>query len=375
MIKRADASRINRDKATKEQIAENFKRLSIDTDKKIQLKPSILKVQKTLDGKTFGIIHENKNYYLKYTNKNGSTNPTDYKHLDSLNSIFGIEKFNSFEKANNKMSFICEAQNNVHKLRLLNEEEDDKEKDEKVTTDDTEDTLLKNLEKDKDATAPDMGGADMPPAEPAADMPPADMGGAEPAAAPDAPSINTTDATELNPKEISGNILGNLEKDTPAPEGGETPVDDMGGELPASQGSEETDPKKDFQEAVGKLGQTINDLQDSKTFDEKDVKNVMNSVISAIGDEGFKMVGNKVVDSFIKKLRGSQEEVSTDTEEPAEETPEETPIEEPETEKLDENFLKGLKTKARVLLKEQLKQEIEKRKRNILIESIKRKIK
>jgi hypothetical protein len=110
-------------------------------------------------------------------------------------------------------------------------------------------------------------------------------------------------------------------------------------------------------------------------FDEKDVKNVMNSVISAIGDEGFKMVGNKVVDSFIKKLRGSQEEVSTDTEEPAEETPEETPIEEPETEKLDENFLKGLKTKARVLLKEQLKQEIEKRKRNILIESIKRKIK
>jgi hypothetical protein len=129
MIKRADASRINRDKATKEQIAENFKRLSIDTDKKIQLKPSILKVQKTLDGKTFGIIHENKNYYLKYTNKNGSTNPTDYKHLDSLNSIFGIEKFNSFEKANNKMSFICEAQNNVHKLRLLNEEEDDKEKE------------------------------------------------------------------------------------------------------------------------------------------------------------------------------------------------------------------------------------------------------
>jgi hypothetical protein len=74
-------------------------------------------------------------------------------------------------------------------------------------------------------------------------------------------------------------------------------------------------------------------------------------------------------------MRGSQEEVSTDTEEPAEETPEETPIEEPETEKLDENFLKGLKTKARVLLKEQLKQEIEKRKRNILIESIKRKIK
>jgi hypothetical protein len=43
MIKRADASKISRDKATKEQIAENFKRLAIDTDKKVQLKPSLLK--------------------------------------------------------------------------------------------------------------------------------------------------------------------------------------------------------------------------------------------------------------------------------------------------------------------------------------------
>ena len=125
MIKKADASKINRDKATKEQIAENFKRWAIDTDKKVQLKPSLLKIQKTLDGNTFGIIHENKTYYLKYTNKNASTNPMDFKHLDGLNTTFGIEKFNSFDKAINKMSFICEAQNNSHKLRLLLEKEED----------------------------------------------------------------------------------------------------------------------------------------------------------------------------------------------------------------------------------------------------------
>ena len=46
MIKRADASSIKREKATKEQIAENFKRLAVDTDKKVQLKPAILKTQK-----------------------------------------------------------------------------------------------------------------------------------------------------------------------------------------------------------------------------------------------------------------------------------------------------------------------------------------
>ena len=133
MIKRADASRISREKATKEQIAENFKRLAVDTDKKVQLKPAILKTQKTLDGKTFGIIHENKTYYLKYTTKKGSTNPVDFKHLDGLNSNFGIEKYNSFDKAVNKMSFICEAQNNVHKLKLLLEKDED-------IIDDTEDT-------------------------------------------------------------------------------------------------------------------------------------------------------------------------------------------------------------------------------------------
>ena len=124
MIKRADASKISREKATKEQIAENFKRLAIDNTKKVELKPSVLKTVKTLDGKTFGIIHENKTYYLKYTTKNGSANPVDFKHLDGLNSTFGIEKHNSFEKAVNKMNFICEAQNNAHKLRLLNESEE-----------------------------------------------------------------------------------------------------------------------------------------------------------------------------------------------------------------------------------------------------------
>ena len=62
---------------------------------------------------------------MKYTNKKGSTNPTDFKHLDGLNTTFGIEKFNSFDKAINKMSFICEAQNNAYKLRLLTEKEED----------------------------------------------------------------------------------------------------------------------------------------------------------------------------------------------------------------------------------------------------------
>lgn len=398
MIKRADASRISREKATKEQIAENFKRLAVDTDKKVQLKPSLLKIQKTLDGNTFGIIHENKTYYLKYTTKKGSTNPTDFKHLDGLNATFGIEKFNSFEKATNKMSFICEAQNNAHKLRLLLEKEEDiiddtedtgsdsqeSKSDEKpVTSDSTEDSLLKNLTKDKEAPAPEMGGDMGAAPEMGGEMPPAPEGGQE------AP-IDTTPKGE-SPKEMADDILGGIgDKDAPAPEGGEeAPAEEPAApedkELPAEEPAapemggeeapaEEADPKKEFQEAVGKLGQTINELQDNDQFDAKDIKNAMNSLISAIGPEGFKLVGDKVVESFYKKMQGSQESVDKDKEEaPVEEPAEETPIEEP-TEKLDENFVKSLKTKAKVLLKEQLQEEILRRKRNLLIQNIKRKL-
>jgi len=383
MIKRADASRISREKATKEQIAENFKRLAVDTDKKVQLKPSLLKIQKTLDGNTFGIIHENKTYYLKYTTKKGSTNPTDFKHLDGLNATFGIEKFNSFEKATNKMTFICEAQNNVHKLRLLLEKDGDTE--EEVTSDEKEKNLLDALKPAADATADAT---------------------AEPAA-----PVNTTQTGAESTTKIADDILGGMNKPdaettaapegdataapeggatdatadaTAAPEGGatDTAVEEPAVEEPAADATatpeapaEEADPKKEFQEAVGKLGQIINDLQDSDNFDEKDIKNAMNSLITAIGPEGFKLVGDKVVESFYKKMQGS--EVSTDnTEEetPTEELPAEEPAEEELTEKLDEGFLNQLKAESKRLLKEQLKQELEKRKRNILIESIKKKI-
>jgi len=383
MIKRADASKISREKATKEQIAENFKRLAVDTDKKVQLKPSLLKIQKTLDGNTFGIIHENKTYYLKYTTKKGSTNPTDFKHLDGLNATFGIEKFNSFEKATNKMTFICEAQNNVHKLRLLLEKDGDTE--EEVTSDEKEKNLLDALKPAADATADAT---------------------AEPAA-----PVNTTQTGAESTTKIADDILGGMNKPdaettaapegdataapeggatdatadaTAAPEGGatDTAVEEPAVEEPAADATatpeapaEEADPKKEFQEAVGKLGQIINDLQDSDNFDEKDIKNAMNSLITAIGPEGFKLVGDKVVESFYKKMQGS--EVSTDnTEEetPTEELPAEEPAEEESTEKLDEGFLNQLKAESKRLLKEQLKQELEKRKRNILIESIKKKI-
>ena len=363
MIKRADASKISREIATKEQIAENFKRLAIDTDKKVELKPSLLKIQKTLDGNTFGIIHENKTYYLKYTSKKGSTNPTEFKHLDGLNATFGIEKFNSFEKATNKMSFICEAQNNAHKLRLLLEKDED-----------PEEKLLGDLDKQKETPeAPEAPAATATPE------------------VPEAPAADATQTGAESTEVISDEIIDNMNKPdatatdsaTPLEDGAaEEPVAPEGEELPATDTTatpeapaEEADPKKEFQEAVGKLGQTINELQDKEQFDAKDIKNAMNSLITAIGPEGFKLVGDKVVESFYKKMQGSTENVDTE-EAPVEDTEEETPAEEAPVEepKLDENFVRGLKVKAKVLLKEQLQQEIEKRKRNILIESIKRKI-
>jgi hypothetical protein len=382
MIKRADASSIKREVATKEQIAENFKRLAIDSSKKVELKPSLLKTVKTLDGKTFGIIHENKSYYLKYTVKQGSTNPIDFKHLDGLNSNFSVEKHNNFQKAVNKLTFICEAQNNAHKLRLLTEAEEETEETpkEKVVSKTDQDKLLKDLDTKKDQAATPAPAA----------APAADMGGELPPA--DAP-VDTTPSGQgvESPEAISDEILTGIQEpeagaETPA---AETPAAEPAAEEPATEepaaeepaaeepAEEEKDPKKEFQEAVGKLGQVINTLQDQKAFKVADIKNVMNSVISAIGKEGFEEVGDDVVDSFIKKIRGSQESIKVDNteEEPVEEPATEEPAEEEPTEKLDENFLRSLKKEAKQLLKEQLEQELIKRKKNILIEQIKRKLK
>jgi hypothetical protein len=378
MIKRADASSIKREVATKEQIAENFKRLAIDSSKKVELKPSLLKTVKTLDGKTFAIIHENKSYYLKYTLKQGSTNPIDFKHLDGLNSNFSIEKHNNFQKAVNKLSFICEAQNNAHKLRLLTEAEEETEETpkEKVVSKSDQDKLLKDLDTKKDQAATPAPAADM-----GGELPPADA--TAPAAEAPVDTTPTGQGVE-SPEAISDEILTGIQE----PEAGAEPAAEPAAEEPAAEepaaeepaaeepAAEEADPKKDFQEAVGKLGQVINELQDKEQFDEKDIKNVMNSIITAIGPEGFKLVGDKVVESFYKKMQGSTESVDSKEEVPTEEpAEEEVPAEEGGEEKLDENFLRSLKKEAKQLLKEQLEQELIKRKKNILIEQIKRKLK
>lgn len=371
MIKRADASSIKREKATKEQIAENFKRLATDSTKKVELKPSILKTVKSLDGKTFGIIHENKTYYLKYTTKNGSNNPVDFKHLDGLNSSFGIEKHNSFEKAVNKMNFICEAQNNAHKLRLLNEAEDDiiddteeEETTEKVTSDSTENDLFNTLDKEKDTEA---DATDMPPADMGgADMPPADMGGEE------APMDTTATGTE--PKEIASKILGSVEKgeEESAPEGGA----DMGGEVPAPEGAaeEEKDLNGEIQSKIGETQELIGDLKKDKTkYDSSFIKTTINSLLGYWGD-ALKELNSDDIKDIKDKLEGSQ--VGEEPSNKKSSEPTEPSMEEPAAEEqLDENFLRHLKAESKRLLKEQLQQEIIKRKRSILIEGIKRKLK
>ena len=81
------------------------------------------------------------------------------------------------------------------------------------------------------------------------------------------------------------------------------------------------------------------------------------------------MVGDKVVESFYKKMQGS----SVDNEEAPAEAPTEEPADESgEEEKLDENFVRHLKNETKTILKEQLAQEIIRRKKSILIENIKR---
>jgi hypothetical protein len=367
MIKRADASSIKREKATKEQIAENFKRLATDSTKKVELKPSILKTVKSLDGKTFGIIHENKTYYLKYTVKKGTNNPVDFKHLDSLNSSFGIEKHNSFEKAVNKMNFICEAQNNAHKLRLLNEAEDDiiddteektkSDEEGPVSSDDLETKLFNKIEAEKETSAEtpaaDMG-ADMGGELPPADMPPADMGTAPAEEEP----IDTTKTGGAEPQEIATDILGNLDKE-------KTPD-----EVPDAEGEEEKDLNDEIQSKLGETQELIGNLKKDETkYDSSFIKTTINSLLGYWGD-ALKELNSDDVKDIKDRLEGSQVD-----EKPSDEKTETPPVEDvPAEAQLDENFLRQLKAESKRLLKEQLEQEIIKRKRSILIEGIKRKL-
>jgi hypothetical protein len=149
-------------------------------------------------------------------------------------------------------------------------------------------------------------------------------------------------------------------------------IDSEGGESAAPQGEEEKDLNDEIQSKIGETQELIGDLKKDETkYDSSFIKTTINSLLGYWGDALKKLDSDDIKD-IKDRLEGSQVN-SDDTEKEA--PVEEVPAEEPSTEKLDENLLRQLKFESKKLLKEQLKQEIEKRKRSILIESIKNKLK
>ena len=172
-------------------------------------------------------------------------------------------------------------------------------------------------------------GGDATPPPPPADMgatppPPADMG----AGAPPPP----VDMGAGAPPEMGGEMPADMGAGSPPEMGGEMPTD-MGGEMPTDMGGEESGemptempteieseeeidveekPKekkvsdlKRIQILVGKLAQKIRSYEEEKDLSNKEIKYIINSILSAIDVDAL---DEDDVEQIISKLEGSEEE-------------------------------------------------------------------
>ena len=170
-----------------------------------------------------------------------------------------------------------------------------------------------------DSTMPpsDMGGG-MPPA-------PSDMGGGMPPAPSDMGG-DMGGGDMPPPSDMGGDMEGG--EMPPAPSdmgGGMPPPSDMGGDMPEPMGDEEstgggkTRKMSDFkriQILVGKLAQKIRTYEESDDLSPKDIKYIINSILSAIDVQAL---DEDDIEQIISKLEGEDEDEEGGTEDVSDE--------------------------------------------------------
>lgn len=429
MLNKREQSQVNKSSVTKEQLVEDFKRLANIGVKKTGKTgvSTILKSEKTADGRTFAIVQENKDYYIKYTDKKDAISATDLKYIGGAENRGKIDKFDSFQRASNRLTLICESLNK----KLLKEGKFEKPYDEVEAPVDTtgevddlgdedvtdsegnktDDEIDLDGETDDTSTTLDIKSDDS--TDPSTDTVSSDeitSDGTEQDLLNDLDSETQTEpSTEMPMGDTSApspeggtdplgdDILGDMGGDQTMPTDTSNPVDsampelgpdatnpdDMGGD-PTMTDSQDGNPeggednaKKEFQKTVGSLGQSINSLKDTNQFDEKDIKNVMNSLITAIGD-AFANIDETEKEKFFERIRKNGEELKDDeggeekTDPTKSEVPAKAPVEKTEEpkEKLDEKFLRHLKKESVKILSEEAKKMVIEKQRKQLIESI-----
>ena len=264
------------------------------------------------DGNTYEIVKERQGYIIKAT-----INESESEYIEPIRER---KYFQSYSQALKRMNLMAKELNELHEneegISLIGEQ---KKK-----------FILKNTKKKatntpeapapiaeptlSTPTTPDAGSElPPPPTDTGSELPPpADMGGGMPPAPSDM-GDDIGGGMPPAPSDMGGDMDGEM---PPAPSdmGG-----DMDGEMPEPSSDEDSMGGKgksrkisDFkriQILVGKLAQKIRTFEESDDLSPKDIKYIINSILSAINVEAL---DEDDIEQIISKLEGGDEEESQD---------------------------------------------------------------
>ena len=314
------------------------------------------------DGNTYEIVRERQGYIIK-----SSINESENEYIEPIQER---KYFSSYSQALKRLNLMAKELNelfeNQEGISLIGEQ---KKKFILKTK------KKKTAEPTADTPPPASEPLPPPPAEPA--TPPANLGSpmGGPSEMPEPPMGGPTEMPEPpmggsempeppmgGSTEMSEPPIGGSEMPEPPMGGSEMPEPPMGGssEMPEPPTGDEmpepptdevetggsdmgTEPKtkkvsdfKRIQILVGKLAQKIRTYEESDDLSPKDIKYIINSILSAID---VNALDEDDIEQIISKLEGTEEDNEDEdfSDEDTEETPEENPEEKPEGE-MEEGF-------------------------------------
>jgi len=276
------------------------------------------------DGNTYEIVRERQGYIIKAT-----INESESEYIEPIRER---KYFQSYSQALKRMNLMAKELNelngNQEGISLIGEQKKKfilKNTKKKATN--TSDAPAPIAEPTSStSTTPDAGSElPPPPTDTGSELPPptADMGGGIPPAPSDMGSDMGGEMPPA-PSDMGSDMGGGM---PPAPSdmgsdmGGEMPPapSDMGGEMPEPSSDEDSmggegktrkmSDLKRIQILVGKLAQKIRTFEESDDLSPKDIKYIINSILSAIKVEAL---DEDDIEQIISKLEGDEEEVSQD---------------------------------------------------------------
>ena len=245
------------------------------------------------DGNNYEIVKERQGYIIKMTI---SESETDY-----MDPIQNRKYFSSYSQALKKLNLMAKEFNTLYE--------------------NTEGTSLFNEQKKKYKLKVRKPKADLEPVAepapveapaPAPELPPAPEIPAEPA--PDMGMGGETPPTDLGGDMGMGAEMGGEEPPMEEPPMEEPPMGDEEEEIDVEESGEDDEEKgpvefKRIQILVGKLAQKIRQYEEDKDLSAKDVKYVINSILSALDVD---VLDEEDIEQIISKLEGEEDEDEDD---------------------------------------------------------------